>query len=333
MCKVSIVIPVWNADKYLDKLFHSLLEQTYTNYEVICVNDGSTDCSEEILKSYAQKDERIRIFTIPNGGPANARNYGVIQARGEYIQFIDSDDWIERNMLEDFASKSNGADIVVSGAFFEYEKRKNTKKRVIQETGYCNAREEIVNIFRRIKPNERSLFLNYLWNKWFKRSFLLENQIQQNSNFRLGEDFLFVVEAVAVAQSMAVLPGAYYHYMLRGESSLVNHFDINEQKRREAMYAASRQLYETLGILNEKQNELETIEGEYCWFSLLKINFKDCTLKKEEKIGYIRGFLSGRQRRCLLKYLCQKLSITKMMAMVAVCFKCPSMLYGLIDKE
>lgn len=100
MSKVTIIIPVYNVEKYLEKCLNSVICQTLKDIEIICVNDGSTDNSQQILKEYAQKDERIKIVDKKNGGLSSARNAGLDAATGEYCYFLDSDDWIELNTLE-----------------------------------------------------------------------------------------------------------------------------------------------------------------------------------------------------------------------------------------
>ena len=98
--KISVVLPVYNVANYLRKCLDSLVNQTFEDFEVICVNDGSTDSSREILAQYAQKDSRIKIVDKKNGGLSSARNAGMKVAQGEYYSFIDSDDWIDETMLE-----------------------------------------------------------------------------------------------------------------------------------------------------------------------------------------------------------------------------------------
>ncbi len=98
--KVSIIVPVYNVEKYLQSCMDSLVNQTLEDIEIICVNDGSTDNSLEILESYAKKDSRIKVFTIENSGNSIARNYGIKIAKGKYVGFVDSDDYINETMFE-----------------------------------------------------------------------------------------------------------------------------------------------------------------------------------------------------------------------------------------
>ena len=108
----SIIIPVYNVEKYLRECLNSVLGQTFPNWEVICVNDGSTDSSASILEVFATKDNRVRIVTQPNSGLSAARNVGLKHASGEYILFLDSDDWLEVNALEILANDLCDEDMV-----------------------------------------------------------------------------------------------------------------------------------------------------------------------------------------------------------------------------
>lgn len=112
--KISVIVPIYNQEKYIEECIQSILNQTYENFELLLIDDGSTDQSFEIMQSY-EKDARIKIFQKENGGQASARNLGIKKAEGEYITFVDSDDYIEKYMLEDFIhmAKQENADIVI----------------------------------------------------------------------------------------------------------------------------------------------------------------------------------------------------------------------------
>lgn len=117
MPKISVIIPVYNVEKYLPRCLDSIVNQTFKDIEIICVNDGSTDDSSKILEQYAKKDKRITIITQKNSGPSSARNTGLKHARGEYIGFIDSDDWVDTNFYELLLKNidMNDADIAIAG--------------------------------------------------------------------------------------------------------------------------------------------------------------------------------------------------------------------------
>ena len=124
MPKVSVIIPVYNTSKYLNQCLESIQNQTFTDFEAICINDGSTDSSLEILKEFASKDDRFIIINKKNEGQGIARNLGIQQANGEYIIFIDSDDWLETEGLEKAYKKikEDSADILIFDFYFFSDK-------------------------------------------------------------------------------------------------------------------------------------------------------------------------------------------------------------------
>lgn len=126
MKKISVIVPVYNTEKYIKKCIRSIIEQTLKEIEIIIVNDGSKDKSLEIIKDLMKQDRRIKLINKENEGVSSARNSGIKMAKGKYIQFIDSDDWIEKEFLEkmyDFAEKEN-VDIVVSDYYEDYSNGK-----------------------------------------------------------------------------------------------------------------------------------------------------------------------------------------------------------------
>jgi len=119
--QISIIVPVYKVEDYLQRCIDSILEQTFTNWELILIDDGSPDKSGKICDEYAQRDNRVRVFHKENGGVSAARNEGLIQAKGEWITFIDSDDYVDKTFLEDFGLSRYKADIYLEG----YQVEKN----------------------------------------------------------------------------------------------------------------------------------------------------------------------------------------------------------------
>src|SRR5690606_27364966 len=130
MPKVSVIIPVYNAEKYLRECLDSVLAQTFTDFEVLLINDGSTDASGKICDEYAEKDSRIKVFHKENGGVSSARNLGLDNAKGEWISFVDSDDTIEQETLATLANEVKDLDI--DGVIFGYKKLINNKVSVYE---------------------------------------------------------------------------------------------------------------------------------------------------------------------------------------------------------
>ena len=129
MCEISIIIPVYNCEKYIDKCLQSLREQTFKDFEVICVNDGSTDSSEKKVEAFVSKDFRFRLINQENGGASRARNVGVEHAKGQFIMFLDADDWYEKNACEMAynAMISYNADVAMFSGIWEYSHKSETR--------------------------------------------------------------------------------------------------------------------------------------------------------------------------------------------------------------
>lgn len=213
--KVSIIVPVYNAEKYLDKCLKSLVNQTLPNIEIIVVNDGSLDNSDRIIKEYVRNyPNLIKNVLIPNNGVSNARNVGLKKATGEYIGFCDSDDFVELNMYELLYNKGieTESDIVVSGHFYDKENGKILTRGLGDMNLYSKSLEESKEILLVSNP--------YVSNKIFNRNFLGENKLRFNKKYRIFEDLLFTYSAFLKANKIEKIDKPLYHYVRRKEESV-----------------------------------------------------------------------------------------------------------------
>lgn len=210
--KISVIVPVYNSEKFLPRCLESIFDQTTEEkYEVIAVNDGSTDNSLEILKGYAENFKNLRILTRKNGGVSSARNAGIAHAKGEYIAFVDSDDFVERDYLEKLysAAEQSSADIAICNY-------KNTNSENSLSIG-CIFRHRS-GVFDSGKML-RSLLCDvtvrsYLWNKLYKRELFTENGIE----FPLGvhfEDFTIMPKLFYYSRKIVQVPDKLYNYVQR----------------------------------------------------------------------------------------------------------------------
>ena len=212
--RFSIIIPVYNVESYLRDCLDSVLHQTFADWEAICVNDGSTDRSGEILEEYASRDQRFKVIAQPNGGLSSARNTGMTKAQGDYLVFVDSDDWLESNALETVAKALDGEDLLCfSGRrYFEETKAFNAADQLeekVYETGmeYYNENALLHRDFAFVCVVLRA----------YKRSFLIGNGLR----FKEGiyhEDNLFTPIACYYAQGVKVIGDCLYDYRVRSES-------------------------------------------------------------------------------------------------------------------
>ena len=212
MPKISIIVPVYNVEKYLSKCLDSLITQTMKDIEIICVNDGSTDNSLSVLKDYAKKDSRIVIIDKANSGPGACRNIGIEKATGEFIQFVDSDDWIEPETCEVCYQKAieHNVDMVSFNANTIFE---NSSWRRI----YYNATEEKVINWKNIS---HLLFKSpfHSCHYLIKSDFLKNNNMLYKTNIHYTEDVPFILNCWIKAQKVLLLPYFYYNYIQHDKS-------------------------------------------------------------------------------------------------------------------
>ena len=213
MERVSVIIPCYNAEKTIDKCLKSVLNQTYTELEIICVNDGSTDDSLNIIKKYAIQDPRVHIINKKNEGVSLARNAGIKIATGKYIEFLDSDDWISSNfvkiMMEEFCK--NNVDLVICG----YQ---STNGEIKKSLPYNNMKiSEVMMNFSEIYS---STYLNPPWNKLYKKE--LFDGLKFDENICLGEDLIFNLEYLRKCSSICLLSETLYYYSVANSNSLTS---------------------------------------------------------------------------------------------------------------
>lgn len=233
MTKLSIIVPVYNVEKYLPKCLESLIKQTLKDIEIICVNDGSMDNSLAILKEFASKDSRIRIIDNQHQGVAKTRNTGIEQSTGEYIGFVDSDDYIDIDFFEKLynsATKSNSdiaiASILKHKNFFNIYNAKYTKEEIA------------ITIQDKIKLCEdKKHFFFYAWNKIYHSGFIKENNIKFSEG-QIYEDVMFAIKALYYSNKIISVYGTKYHY-IEHENSLTKYKDKTGEKEHDLIKAYS----------------------------------------------------------------------------------------------
>lgn len=218
MEKLSIIVPVYNVEKYIGRCMESLLNQTYKNIEIILINDGSTDKSGEMCDKYALQDNRVTVFHQKNEGVSSARNTGIKNATGKYITFVDPDDWVELDMYENIISKFNDEiDAVFCTNVEEYEtetgKKAITRKPDI--SGVVSGRDAL----RAASIKMRSGYFVAVWNKVFKRDTIVKANIYFE-DYKIAEDELWLTKFLPTLNRVYLLPEPYYHWFQRKGSAL-----------------------------------------------------------------------------------------------------------------
>ena len=211
----SIIIPVYNSSKFIGMCLDSILNQSFSDFEVICVNDGSVDNSLEILNEYAQKDNRIKVFSKENQGVSVARNFGLSKAKGEYILFCDSDDKFKPNLCEVVASKIKEEDCDVVA--FGHEDYIDDVLSKVELTALLNVKKN---------PTLRNWLSmqSFIWEKAFKRSFIEEHNIRFPVGIKNAEDLIFCLYFYFLGAKYVLLETALYEYAKErnGSSTFTN---------------------------------------------------------------------------------------------------------------
>lgn len=266
-CMVSIIMPVYNAEKFLAESIGDILEQTYRDYELICVDDGSCDNSFQILEEYSRQEQRISVISQKNRGAGAARNTGMRAAKGKYLLFLDADDRFERNMLEKLVHKSEEiqADVLVfDGDAFDYltQERKNTPwlldikclcEKSVREA-VLSEKDKIENIFR---------FTNTtVWNKLWKHVFILENKISFQEIY-VVDSMYFVMKGLLKADRIGFLNQKLVHYRSDNPSGQLRNHDKNATGVYDALLAVKREMEEE-GIYEKYEEQFLDFAAENC---------------------------------------------------------------------
>lgn len=220
---ISVIIPIYMIDRYIGICIESIINQTYKNLEIILVDDGGKDRCPEICDLYAKKDNRIKVIHKPNGGLVSARKAGIQQSKGEYISYVDGDDWVNSGFIEGLyiVADTNGADIVCAGftrdlfsksasflnseplGIYEGENLRNLWKSMVSQGSYY-------------RPGINT----YVWNKLFKRDILFAPQSRVDNRISIGEDGAVIYPALMKCKKVAVIDNVAYHYRQREDSML-----------------------------------------------------------------------------------------------------------------
>ena len=250
MKKISIVVPVYNAERYIAKCIDSLLNQTYKNIEIILVNDGSNDSSEEIIETYIKKNANIIYISQKNSGPSVSRNTGILKATGDYIMFIDSDDYAAPDLCEKLVSKDS--DLVMCKLFTFSEKgliwtpnfSSLTTIQKLSDIGLA----EFEMLYRNTQFNTPCC-------KLYKKEKILT---LFREDLDLGEDIIFNFEYLKNCTTISYIDEALYFYRIGESSSLTNKFDENRIIKVHKVYQETSRLCDEIFKKNYNQNLLKS---------------------------------------------------------------------------
>lgn len=258
---VSIIIPIYNAEKSIERTLRSIELQTYQNIEVLMINDGSTDHSEQICKKYEAKDSRFHFIHKKNSGVSNTRNYGIELAKGEYLQFVDSDDWLVKTATDSFvkAALLTGSEMVISDYYRVVGKEIKIKGH-IPVTGKIS-RKSFAEYMMKAPAN---FYYGVLWNKFFKADIIREHKLSCSPDLDWCEDFLFNMEYLQYITNVTVLQKPLYYYVKTKGSLVDTKIDFKVTLRtKKILFGYYKELYQLLDLYDENKLTIQKFIFEF----------------------------------------------------------------------
>lgn len=252
---VSMIIPIYNAQKSLERCLASIRHQTFRNFEVIMVNDGSQDHSVEICRKYAAMDSRFRLLDKENSGVSDSRNQGIRQARGKYLQFADSDDWLAKNAIEALvgAAEKSGADMVIAH-FNRVIGKKIYIKGHIKKEGLLT-REQFAEEMMKAPAN---FYYGVLWNKLYRQDIIRKDQILCPIDLNWCEDFLFNMEYLREVRCVYALPVPVYYYVKTKGSLVSSQTNLKQTMRtKKILFGYYKELYQSMDLYEDNQLRIQ----------------------------------------------------------------------------
>ncbi len=207
MICVSVIIPVYNSEKYLNRCIDSVLAQTFTDFELILINDGSKDNSGNICDDYVNKDKRVSVIHKENGGVSSARNLGITKASGKYIMFVDSDDWLETDAIENLYTKANDCDLILGG-FHILGALRNAKHSMPEK---LIEGKQIVQTYIDLFHKDK-LLVDVSCSKLFKRDIIEKHDIRFDTTMKLSEDTKFNIDFIKNSENISIVDKIIYNY-------------------------------------------------------------------------------------------------------------------------
>lgn len=223
--KISIIVPIYNVEKYIEQCINSILNQSFRDFELILINDGSTDRSGEICDIYAKHDNRIKVFHQVNKGPSATRNLGMSLSKGEYIGFVDADDIVSKDMYKEMYNfaVSNKYEIVACG-YKEINYEKEIEYQFINPlTEYSElVGDNIKVILEDLLCKNQILGYASLWNKIYKRDIIIKNNILMKENIKIAEDLCFNIQVLNKVNKIGAINKVLYQYRRINTNSIIN---------------------------------------------------------------------------------------------------------------
>jgi len=297
--KISVIMPAYNVDRFVRRAVESIQNQSLEDFELLVVDDGSTDRTGQILDSIAERDIRVTVFHTPNGGAPAARNYALDRARGQYVMFFDADDWTEPTMFEDmyeFASK-NRLELAISGFYIDTyyggAGQHNSELKACLDSVYATQQEFRSDAWQLFDANQ----LYSPWNKLFLRSRIEELGLRFRATF--WDDFPYVLDFVRDVERVGVMSRPYYHFIRQRSESETARWRPDMYAKREEEHGWMLDTYRHWGLDGDPAS-MEMVQRRYierlvgC---IENVCNPRCTLSEKEKLEQIRDMICSERAR------------------------------------
>lgn len=283
---ISVIMPVYNAEKFLDNSIKKVLQQSYTDFELILVNDGSIDSSDIIINNWERIDKRIKSIYQTNAGPSSARNSGLRNSTGKYILFLDSDDELQDNALKTMIDEIENTDLLIFGYYNFYgQSHKSNSVCATSRKGIFSISDFVDYFGIFLEENQ----FHYIWNKLYKKSYL--SGLYFNEDVKIGEDLLFNLAYFSRINNVSLIDNILYNHNFYNESSITKQYQEDILKYRELQIEAVRSFLKAKNGFSDSNkfavNKNFLIKYISILFSLESKNSNLSFIEKRKKIGTI----------------------------------------------
>lgn len=291
--KVSIIMPVYKVEEYVGKAIESILAQTLKEWEFLIVDDGTPDRSGEICDQYAEKDQRIHVIHKENGGAPSARNLAIEMAKGEYMYFLDSDDWAEPTMLEDMyrLAKRDNAQLVVAGFYIDTyigDGKYITDNYYVEDAVYTDKEMFRKNAYKLFDRN----LLYTPWNKLYEAKYIIQNNLRFPTTF--WDDFPFNVSIVRNVERVTVTSKQYYHFLRARTESETAAYRPGMYEKREEEHGWMVNLYKEWHVWDQESKEMIARRYIERFIGCVEnVTNPKCQMSEKEKRREIKNMLAN----------------------------------------
>lgn len=267
---ISVIIPVYNGEKHIEQSINNIMKQTYKNIEIIVINDGSSDNTFNILNMCQKKFKNVKIINKSNTGVSDSRNIGIKEANGEYILFLDSDDYLEETAIEEIVTYINkDVDLLIFGFKVIGDQKRKNDTQILQT--FSNPVDNII-LLKNIIATKNNIY-GYIWRACYSSDLLKKYEIMFRKNIKISEDFLFLVQAIWNSEKTVIIPKEYYIYNINECSMTTKYIPtlLND------MNTVNEEIYNNIIINNQ-----ELKHGYYCCCANTYLRFVQNVLKDKE---------------------------------------------------